>query len=622
MTSARRQPPWRSALQCVTAGAALATAAACAGAAATRPDGDAGPPGPGPAPDAGASRSLDAGASPDATVGAPPEDGSARSLDAGVPTTPTAQPPVKLAPFVGLRSTPAPGQSNVGFHGADLGWTFQHGTDLRVLFGDSWSDTYATPIGTVGDDAEGVVSLAQFPDGDAVERALDGGAPWWATAAPPVNFVTSAGKVVNITVKRGGAGGTSLSMTLGQVPAGGFGNAGPAHPENPAFAIFSRVVTVPCASADAGGPRCSDGFSCDTGLGLCSGPSSLPGLACVVGSNDCLAGNTCQAVAPGGLCQDTTSSVYRAGDDFGRIESVVVTHEVGNADPDRPDVFYTQPWVTNRFLDPSVRTVEDFDAARADPTQNDYRPADGSHPASEKVLLWGRPNFLGVGSAGLDARLYFAYVDMPSYSATGAFAWKPQYFTGLRNGAPVFSPAPTDAAPLDLHGGNGDTSETWDYVQQMSISYLAPLRRWMMLYGGGASFPAVASAPGSTPTYSHSGDAVDDPQGAIHVRFAVDPWGPWSSPEQHLVAGDPRASPPTLEYAPGGMLHDGTCAGADCAPGEGALPYAATPWGWLYGPNIIDPWTTARADGGADVYWTVSTWSPYSTVLLKSHVAP
>ncbi len=410
-----------------------------------------------------------------------------------------------------------------------------------------------------------------------------------------------------------------LPMGLGRVPAGGFSNAGSAHPENVAFGIFSRVEFVQCSGI---APACDDGFVCDSQMGLCSGSSSLPSVPCVLDSKDCSAGSTCTAVSGGGLCEDTTSSVYRANDDFGRMEAVVVRHEVGNADPTRPEVFYTQPWNTNRFLNPSVRTVEDFDASRADPSQNDYRAADGSHPSSEKVFLWGRPNFLGVGKAKLDARLYFAYVDMPAYSDTGSFPWKPQYFAGSNSGTPVFSPNPTDAAALDLSGGANDPAEKWDYVEQMSVSYVAPLHRWMMFYGGAAPFAAIAESPGSAPSYSASGDAVADPDGAIHVRFAVNPWGPWSVPAQLLIAGDPKSTPPTLEYADNGMLHDDSCVGSHCAPGEKALAYVVTPWGWLYGPNIIDPWTSARSDGNADVYWTVSTWDPYGTVLLKTTIVP
>jgi hypothetical protein len=39
----------------------------------------------------------------------------------------------------------------------------------------------------------------------------------------------------------------------------------------------------------------------------------------------------------------------------------------------------------------------------------------------------------------------------------------------------------------------------------------------------------------------------------------------------------------------------------------------------LYGPSIIDPWTTHH-DGETDLYWFVSTWNPYQVVLMKTTV--
>ena len=286
-----------------------------------------------------------------------------------------------------------------------------------------------------------------------------------------------------------------------------------------------------------------------------------------------------------------------ASSDFGRIEAVVVRHEVGNANPAHPEVFYTQSWNTNRFLNPSVRTVEDFDPQRADPSQNDYLPADGSHPASEKVFLWGRPNFLGVGKEHLDARLYFAFVDMPAYSETGAFAGSRSISPASRRGSrcsrrtpPTRRPSISTAAPAT------PAKKTWDYVEQMasvsrSVAALDDALR------GAAPFAAVTGAPQGTTSYSSSNEAVGNPEGAIHVRFATNPWGPWSEPAQLLVAGDPTASPPTVEYADDGMLHDTTCSAAHCAPGEKALAYVVTPWGWLYGPSIVDPSGHPRAAG-------------------------
>ena len=47
--------------------------------------------------------------------------------------------------------------------------------------------------------------------------------------------------------------------------------------------------------------------------------------------------------------------------------------------------------------------------------------------------------------------------------------------------------------------------------------------------------------------------------------------------------------------------------------------------GNLYGANIIDAMTrTSRAESGrgpaVDVFWNVSTWHPYSVVLVKTHI--
>jgi hypothetical protein len=69
------------------------------------------------------------------------------------------------------------------------------------------------------------------------------------------------------------------------------------------------------------------------------------------------------------------------------------------------------------------------------------------------------------------------------------------------------------------------------------------------------------------------------------------------------------------------MLHHPACSGANCIPGEDADSHLLTPYGFLYGPNIFDAWTTPREAGKAvDVYWNVSTWNPYQTVLLRTRI--
>jgi hypothetical protein len=120
-----------------------------------------------------------------------------------------------------------------------------------------------------------------------------------------------------------------------------------------------------------------------------------------------------------------------------------------------------------------------------------------------------------------------------------------------------------------------------------------------------------------------------DPEARSTSRFADHPWGPWSAPQQALRAGDPNILPPLIgsEYGPLGIIHHDFCLPSlFCVGGELTPAYAITPWGFMYAPAIVDEWTTARAGPfgttQADIYWQVSTWDPYSTVLLRSRLVP
>jgi hypothetical protein len=135
-----------------------------------------------------------------------------------------------------------------------------------------------------------------------------------------------------------------------------------------------------------------------------------------------------------------------------------------------------------------------------------------------------------------------------------------------------------------------------------------------MLYGGDLD-PAIAAAynPGST----------RDPDGAIQIRFADQPWGPWSPPQPVLRGGDPsQPFAPGSQYAEGGILFHPACTGPNCVPGNPPdfSTRGVAPYGFLYGPNIIDCWTEARPGDQADLYWNVSTWNPYQVVLIKTRV--
>lgn len=519
-----------------------------------------------------------------------------------------------MAPLAGRLSTPASGQTNIGFYGTDLGYTFKHGTSIRVLFGDTWANNAAAPIGPTADDALGTISLAAFPDGDAVDSYVSTHPPGagklsWQAAAPPVTFrLNFFGKVAPMPVYRGGTAGTLLAMGTLRVPVAGFSNARSGS-SGAAFALFHRSVATECSGATH---TCPNSFTCDTGMGTCVGHTGENDLPCLLGTTRC----TCVAVSGGGMCQDRTSSVYDGTED-GRVLSIAFRQEVGNADPTLFEQHYTQSWYTNKFINPAVKTVNDFDPNRANGTGNDYHPADGVAPTTnEKIFVWGRPNFAGLGSQDRDLQLYFAYFDMPVYNAQGNFAWTPHYFTGLAGNVPQFSSSQANALPLDLSGGSNNPAEVYDMVNMMTVAFVPALSKWVMLYGG--DLPASVLSFLLGPNYTQ---AVRDPDGAIHARFADQPWGPWTAPVQVFRAGDPNVSPPVAgtPYASGGILHHPGCT-TDCAPGEPSL--SSSEVGRLYGANIVDTWTMNRSGGAVDLYWNVSTWNPYETVLLKTRIGP
>jgi hypothetical protein len=118
------------------------------------------------------------------------------------------------------------------------------------------------------------------------------------------------------------------------------------------------------------------------------------------------------------------------------------------------------------------------------------------------------------------------------------------------------------------------------------------------------------------------------------VRFADDPWGPWSPPQTHWDPGAPdRANTP---IGPGGVLFHPMCTPLGplaCTPSDpvrpahifsnDCVPFAIQmDAGYLYAPNIIDLYTRHNFRGGLDVYWNVSTWNPYRVLLVRSSFFP
>ena len=513
-----------------------------------------------------------------------------------------------IGPFTGHDAALHPdnlGPKRIEYYGTDLGWSYEHDGLLQFLFGDTWATEAYAPIesstGARFDDGFGTIDLALWPDPGVIAPGN----------IPAIRLGQHADSGEMSAIDPGHA------MDLGHTPMGGFSNG------SEEFGVFNITKPLGCRQDT----DCGEGLGCDTGLGyfgLRFDQEEGLTLACLDGTPMCQADTMVDAagapLAGSGFCVDRGSTVW-ADTPAGRVGATGIRVLIGRrseADPRKyPD---TRSWLTNRFLNVAARTVEHFEP---DGKANDYSPARG--PAREsgserRVFLWGRPGFVGVGASQRPLGLYFAYADLPRGSD---FAWNVHYYTGTVGGVPQFSPDQAAAVPLDLDSGRdgNQPDEVHDIVHQMSLTWVASLGRWVMFYGGGIIRLPTPALPtcGVLELFARwECGAVKVGDGAIRMRTAEHPWGPWSPPQDVIAGGDPDV-PGSGQYAPGGVLHHPGCTAEGCAAHSQTPFYQAQEYGFLYGTNIIEQWTRP-VNGGVDLYWNASTWDPYRVVLLRSHI--
>src|SRR5262249_6001889 len=230
---------------------------------------------------------------------------------------------------------------------------------------------------------------------------------------------------------------------------------------------------------------------------------------------------------------------------------------------------------------------------------------------------------------GREAQLYLAVLSLPLRGPSGRVRFRPLYYAGVdtKSGRPRWTHSEAQAKPLALDGVvGGSPHEEQHIVNQEAVAWIGePVHKWMLLYGGDAADYSLLDPANARPNGA---------PGSIRMRFADQPWGPWTPPIPHLLQGSP--SVPGDLYGPGGILYHFLCqdqGALHCARSDPTRPPQVVnpdcaPFavqfdiGFLYGANIIDPWTRPDGVGGVDVHWNVSTWNPYSVFLLRTNVRP
>lgn len=496
-----------------------------------------------------------------------------------------------LGPFSGHDAKLHPANLSphrIQYYGTDLGWTYAHQGQLHIIFGDTAATEKGEAIEAsskgVYDDGFGTIPLADWPDPALITPAN----------IPLIKLGQNAGTTEMSAINPGQA------LEGFKTPVGGFSNG------RREFGLFYTAKQQGCrVDAD-----CRSGLVCDAGLGFVGqryDDEKGQTVACIDGAEGCNADTMNDAagkpLAGSGFCTDPTSSAW-AKADVGRISGIALKHLVGVRSTSDPRLYESRAWFTNKFSNVAVR-------------------ADGAG-GNQRVFLWGRPGFIGVGARGRPLALYFAYADMP---AGPGFAWDLQYYSGTNaRGVPQFSSSEKAAAALDLDSTREgvQADEPHDIVDHTSVVWVAPLKKWVMFYGGGiVNLPTPVLPTCGVLEFFARGECKDVVvgNGAIRMRTANHPWGPWTPPQDVLVGGDPDKTPPEFQFAPGGIMRHPDCKQESCADAtdwEGVNPRE---YGFLYGANIIEEWTRP-AGAGVDLIWNVSTWNPYRVVLVRTRLNP
>ena len=163
-----------------------------------------------------------------------------------------------------------------------------------------------------------------------------------------------------------------------------------------------------------------------------------------------------------------------------------------------------------------------------------------------------------------------------------------RYFTGLVNGQPTWSASEADAVPVVLDNPLNLPNPT-PGIGNVSVIYSNDLRLWLMTYDSTRGSPEARG---------------------FYFTYASEPWGPWHRP-QHMFN-------PTRDGAAGTFIHDPRISPSDrlTGPTIGPNDPVTTPGG-PYAPYMIERFMRV-AGRTLSIYYTLSTWNPYTIVMMRS----
>jgi hypothetical protein len=172
------------------------------------------------------------------------------------------------------------------------------------------------------------------------------------------------------------------------------------------------------------------------------------------------------------------------------------------------------------------------------------------------------------------------------------------FFAGLTNGQPVWSGAESNCYPVVQDNPTNGPPWPNDHgsAGNVSVVFSTNLNLWMMTYDGGRN-----TGPLKTNT---TGD---------YFSCAPQPWGPWSTPQLIFNKYRDHAAGVFI-YDPATNANDATLAGPTVDPLT--VPPNSTAGG-DFAPIMIERFTRVT-NSTLFIYFTLSTWNPYTVVKMRS----
>jgi uncharacterized protein (TIGR03437 family) len=205
------------------------------------------------------------------------------------------------------------------------------------------------------------------------------------------------------------------------------------------------------------------------------------------------------------------------------------------------------------------------------------------HVSGSNVFMWGAGAY----------RASDIYLSMTP-TATFASGAGTQYFAGLVNGQPTWTASESGAVPVVQD--NPLNGPAWPNdsptVGNIGVAWSNALNLWLMTYDGGRQSPAT---------------------NGTYFTYAAQPWGPWATPQLIFNAVRDKGigvfihDPSIVPDPPGDGLNGPTIGANDIY----------TTRGGAYSPLIIERFVTV-VGSVLKIYYTMSTWNPYTIVKMRS----